>query len=157
MTSESVPFLQAFRVSRVPEEALQDAQELQRIFGGNVRGARMRLGLTQEDVAARCGSARSYVGAVEAGRQNLTLESLAAFARAVKSTVPQLLQLPEQTVDSSETILTSGVAPTKPGTLAIELPAGQAFELALAASERLGRPVLLIEPTTREIKGTAKK
>ena len=76
MTNGPITPTSARPVSRAPQEALNEAQELQRIFGENVRAARIRLGMTQEDLSARSGTARSYVGAVEAGRQNLTLETL---------------------------------------------------------------------------------
>ena len=75
----------------------------------------------------------------------------------MNSSVPCLLQALNQADGSAEVVQTSGVLPTMPGTLAIELPAGEAFELALSASEKLGRPLVLIDPSTRVIKGTARK
>jgi transcriptional regulator with XRE-family HTH domain len=130
--------------------------ELQRTFGSNLRAARIRAGLTQEELATKAGSARTYVWAIEDGRTNLTFGLAAKFATAIGTTVVNLLVTPDQsTVQDDAPVATSGVAPTRAGTLAIELPVGQAFEIALAASRALHRPVQLIEPLTREIKGTA--
>jgi transcriptional regulator with XRE-family HTH domain len=42
-------------------------------FGEAVRRARLRTGLTQEELADRCGLDRSYIGGVERGERNPTL------------------------------------------------------------------------------------
>jgi hypothetical protein len=47
--------------------------------------------------------------------------------------------------------------PPQPGTLSIELPAGQAFEVALIAARHVGKSLPLIEPGTREIKAVVPK
>jgi transcriptional regulator with XRE-family HTH domain len=130
--------------------------DLQRIFGLNLRAARLRAGLTQEQLAEKAGSARTYVWAIEDARANLTLATAAAFANAIGTTVVNLLLPLDQSVAQDDVpVAATGVAPTRPGTLAIELPVSQAFEIALAASKTLHRPVQLIEPLTREIKGIA--
>jgi transcriptional regulator with XRE-family HTH domain len=62
--------------SRVPDD-------LRKIFGQNVRAARIKAGLTQAQLAARTGLTQQYVSLVEAGLQNITLDTMAALARAV--------------------------------------------------------------------------
>jgi transcriptional regulator with XRE-family HTH domain len=52
-------------------------------FGGSLRAARERAGLTQEQVAQRLGLTQSFVSHVERGRRNLTTTAMGAFARAI--------------------------------------------------------------------------
>jgi transcriptional regulator with XRE-family HTH domain len=49
----------------------------------NVRTQRLKLGLTQEAFAERCGLHRTYIGSIERGGMNLRLSSLEAVANAV--------------------------------------------------------------------------
>lgn len=58
----------------------------------NVRSERARLGLTQEDLAEQADLALRYVQEVEAGRANVTLSVLAAFATAFGVPAPNLLR-----------------------------------------------------------------
>jgi transcriptional regulator with XRE-family HTH domain len=51
--------------------------------GGRIRSTRVTLSLTQADVARRLGVSASYVAAVEAGRENLTVGQLANIANAI--------------------------------------------------------------------------
>jgi DNA-binding XRE family transcriptional regulator len=66
--------------------------DLRKIFGQNVRAARIKAGLTQAQLAARTGLTQQYVSLVEAGLQNITLDTMAALARAVGRDVSALLQ-----------------------------------------------------------------
>ena len=66
--------------------------DLGRIFGQNVRGARIKAGLTQAQLAERTGLTQQYVSLVEAGLQNVTLDTMAALARAVGRDVSALLR-----------------------------------------------------------------
>lgn len=52
--------------------------------GDSIKAARQAAGLTQADVAGRMGVSPPYVVAVEAGRANLTVGQLAAFAEAMQ-------------------------------------------------------------------------
>lgn len=54
--------------------------DLQAIFGQNVRIARLKLGLTQQQVAEATGMAFSYVGKIESGEKNVTLETMKKLA-----------------------------------------------------------------------------
>jgi transcriptional regulator with XRE-family HTH domain len=53
------------------------------VVGEEIRRARLEHNLTQKDVAERLGAAPAYISAVEAGRENLTLGSLARIADAL--------------------------------------------------------------------------
>ena len=52
-------------------------------FGLVLRDARLRVGLTQTDVAKRARVTQTYVSRVELGEQSITLASMARLARAV--------------------------------------------------------------------------
>jgi transcriptional regulator with XRE-family HTH domain len=52
-------------------------------FGGHLREARRRAGLSQAALAARLGMTQGYVSRVERGAQNITLSACEVFAAAV--------------------------------------------------------------------------
>ncbi len=49
-------------------------------FGRRVRELRAQRGWSQEQLAAQVGLDRSYVGSVERGQRNVSLENIAKFA-----------------------------------------------------------------------------
>jgi transcriptional regulator with XRE-family HTH domain len=57
---------------------------LVRTFGANVRARRKALGLTQEALADAVNLAPTYVGQIERGQRNPTLDVVERFARALK-------------------------------------------------------------------------
>ena len=57
----------------------------------NIKAARQREGLSQEALADRCGLHRTYIGAVERGERNITLQTLAKLAAALGETPQSLL------------------------------------------------------------------
>lgn len=52
-------------------------------FGGRVRSARLKAGLTQVQLAERCGKRHQYVSSVENGHRNITLATLLQIASAL--------------------------------------------------------------------------
>ena len=52
-------------------------------FGKAVRERRKRLGVSQEEFADMCGLDRSYVGGVERGERNISLENIGRIAKAL--------------------------------------------------------------------------
>jgi transcriptional regulator with XRE-family HTH domain len=52
-----------------------------------LRYARRRAGLTQRDLAAKCGVAQSYVARVESGRIDPSVSSLSRLLRACETTL----------------------------------------------------------------------
>ena len=64
----------------------------QRRFGDNVRAARQSAGLTQDAVAHASGLARAYVGALEAGHRNPSLETICRLALALEVDAAELAQ-----------------------------------------------------------------
>lgn len=58
-------------------------KNLTQTLASNVRQLRQRQGISQEELAARSGLHRTYVGSVERGERNVTLSSLEALAAAL--------------------------------------------------------------------------
>ena len=59
-------------------------------FGQAVRKARTAAGLSQEELAERCGLDRSYIGGVERGQRNPTVSVIEKIAGGLGVTLAQL-------------------------------------------------------------------
>jgi len=59
-------------------------------FGMRVRELRMRQGISQEELAWRCGLSKNYVSDVERGRRNVSLKAIEKFARGLRIPVYEL-------------------------------------------------------------------
>ena len=62
------------------------------IAGKNIRAVREKMGLSQDVFAELCDVHRTYIGAVERGERNITLNTLARIASAAKTTPIELLK-----------------------------------------------------------------
>ena len=58
----------------------------------NLRQLRQAQGLSQENFAARCRLHRTYIGAIERGERNITLNTLELIARALGTAPLELLK-----------------------------------------------------------------
>jgi transcriptional regulator with XRE-family HTH domain len=56
---------------------------LRKAFGRRLRQARKAADLSQDKLAEATGGNRAYIGEIERGSQNITLETASALARAV--------------------------------------------------------------------------
>lgn len=61
-------------------------------FGKKVRGERIKLGLSQEELAFRAGVHRTYIGMIERAEKNITLENIERIAKALKVSIDSLLR-----------------------------------------------------------------
>ena len=61
-------------------------------FGKAVRERRKRLGVSQEEFADMCGLDRSYVGGVERGERNISLENIGRIAKALGISLSELFR-----------------------------------------------------------------
>ena len=52
-------------------------------FGKRVREERLKLGLSQEQLASEAGVHRTYIGMIERAEKNLTLENISKIANAL--------------------------------------------------------------------------
>lgn len=64
---------------------------VRRTFGKKVRALRLERGLTQEGLAELASLHRNYVGSVERGERNVSLDNINALAVALEVTPAHLL------------------------------------------------------------------
>ncbi|HEX8580346.1 MAG TPA: helix-turn-helix transcriptional regulator [Allosphingosinicella sp.] len=64
------------------------------MFGNNVRARRKAVDISQEELADRAGVHRTYVGAVERGEVNISLDNLDRLSAALGVEVAELLMRP---------------------------------------------------------------
>ena len=74
-----------------PGDGSVSSDEYKAAFGRNLRAARRRLGITQAELAGRFGASGSYIAKVEAGTENLTIETMNRLAHLVGARVPDLI------------------------------------------------------------------
>jgi transcriptional regulator with XRE-family HTH domain len=60
-------------------------------FGNKVRERRTELGLSQEELAARAGVHRTYVGMIERAEKNITLQNIEKIAKALEIPLDKLM------------------------------------------------------------------
>lgn len=63
------------------------------VFAKNIKLARKELGMSQEVMAEACSLHRTYVGAVERGERNISIDNMEAMAKAVKKSLAELVLL----------------------------------------------------------------
>lgn len=59
-------------------------KNIAKIIGERIRNYRNKLGYTQEELAEKSGLHNTYIGQIERGEKNATLESIEKIARALK-------------------------------------------------------------------------
>jgi transcriptional regulator with XRE-family HTH domain len=67
-------------------------RNVRQVFGQNLRRQRKALGISQEDLAEKAGLHRTYIGSVERGERNVSIDNMERLAVAVDSTIEQLLE-----------------------------------------------------------------
>ncbi|EDX72948.1 hypothetical protein MC7420_2566 [Coleofasciculus chthonoplastes PCC 7420] len=53
---------------------------LNQVVASNLRKLRQEIGISQEELAGKCGLHRTYVGAIERSERNITLQTLEKLA-----------------------------------------------------------------------------
>lgn len=61
-------------------------------FGQRVRSERLKLGLSQEQLASKAGVHRTYIGMIERAEKNITLENINKIARALGIRISKLME-----------------------------------------------------------------
>ena len=60
-------------------------------FGNEIRHRRTNLGLSQEKLAHLCDLHRTYIGSIERGERNVSLQNITIIAKALKCSPSELL------------------------------------------------------------------
>ena len=71
-----------------------ESVDLNARLGCNLRRLRIANNLSQEELADRCRLHRTYIGAVERGERNITLQTLEKIAAALRVDPLDLLEEP---------------------------------------------------------------
>jgi transcriptional regulator with XRE-family HTH domain len=61
-------------------------------FAKRVREERKKLGLSQEEFAAKSGFHRTYIGMIERAERNITLSNIEKLAKALRISISTLLK-----------------------------------------------------------------
>ncbi len=64
---------------------------LKKSFGDLIRQRRKEIGLSQEDLGFESGLHRTYIGSIERGETNLSLENMAVIAIALRCEIKDLI------------------------------------------------------------------
>lgn len=62
------------------------------VIGSRIRNYRIQLGLNQEQLAELAGCHPTYIGQIERGEKNATIESILKITNALNITLSQLLE-----------------------------------------------------------------
>ncbi len=84
----------------MPDDATPVRTNVRVQFGIRLRKLRLGMGRSQEELAQRAGLDRSYVGSVERGERNISLENICLLAKALElppSALFENLQVPKWT------------------------------------------------------------
>jgi transcriptional regulator with XRE-family HTH domain len=76
----------------MPDTFLSDVTDWQQVIGTNVRLARQKAGLTQEQLALEAKIDLTYAGGIERGKRNPSVLVLARLADALGTTPADLLK-----------------------------------------------------------------
>jgi transcriptional regulator with XRE-family HTH domain len=68
------------------------AEPPQALLGATIRDYRKQAGISQEALAERSGLHRTYIGGIERGERNVSLENIVCIARALKVPPSRLLE-----------------------------------------------------------------
>jgi transcriptional regulator with XRE-family HTH domain len=64
----------------------------QLVLGAKIRQLRQSAGISQEELADLAGLHRTYIGSVERGERNVSLQNIVLIARSLKTTPSALLK-----------------------------------------------------------------
>lgn len=68
-------------------------EKLREAFGSRVRYLRLKCGLSQEDLADKCGLDRTYIGGIERGERNPSLKNILKLSEALSVGIDDLFKV----------------------------------------------------------------
>jgi transcriptional regulator with XRE-family HTH domain len=69
-----------------------DPNDIVGVFGTRLKAARVKLGVTQTQLAERAGLVQQYVSLIETGQQNITLTTAQTLAQVVHQDLSDMLR-----------------------------------------------------------------
>jgi transcriptional regulator with XRE-family HTH domain len=75
---------------------MTDNKMIKKELGAHIRAIRRRRGLTQEEMADKCGLHWTYIGGLERGERNPTLTTMERIARGLGVSVVDLMVKPTE-------------------------------------------------------------
>ena len=84
---------------------------LQEVLGSKIRELRLKKGFSQESFADHCGLHRTYMGGIERGERNLTMQTVFTVANGLGLTMSELLAGIEKQAESPPTRSTRKTEP----------------------------------------------
>lgn len=66
--------------------------QARKLIASNIRKYRLRLSLSQEDLAERANIHRTYIGSVERGERNISIDNIERIAEALGTEITNLLR-----------------------------------------------------------------
>jgi transcriptional regulator with XRE-family HTH domain len=73
---------------------------VQEVLGNRIREFRLKRGFSQESFADHCGIHRTYMGGIERGKRNLTIQTVLTIARGLDMSMSELLAGIEKQVEN---------------------------------------------------------
>lgn len=80
------------RSTKAQGEIVAPSPALRKLFGTNMRSLRLAKHLSQEKFADVCNLHRTYIGAVERGEVNISIDNMERIAAALGTTVADMLR-----------------------------------------------------------------
>ena len=77
-------------------------KDLQVFLGHRIRELRQKKGFSQESFADHCGLHRTYMGGIERGERNVTIQTVLTMAKGLGITMSELLSGIEKQVEPSK-------------------------------------------------------
>jgi transcriptional regulator with XRE-family HTH domain len=75
---------------------------LQEILGSRIRELRLKKGFSQESFADHCGLHRTYMGGIERGERNLTVQTVLTVAKGLGLTMSELFSGIEKQTEAAK-------------------------------------------------------
>ncbi len=79
---------------------LLKVNELQVVLGKRIRDLRRKKGFSQESFADHCGLHRTYMGGIERGEHNLTIQTALTISKGLGISVSKLLSGIEKQIEA---------------------------------------------------------